>query len=58
MARSRVLSPLPRIIGGVGDEQWRAAFRAGGYAAPQADRFIRKIHSNIAQGLARCRPGP
>jgi len=35
------------------DRQWRDAFRAGGYAPDEADRFIRKIRVNIeeAQGI-------
>jgi len=31
------------------DRQWHDAFRAGGYAPDVADRFIRKIHSNITE---------
>jgi hypothetical protein len=31
------------------DRQWHDAFRAGGYARDVADRFIRKIHSNIRE---------
>lgn len=34
------------------DEQWRDAFRAGGYEAGLADRFIRSLKQKIAQGLA------
>lgn len=33
-------------------EQWQDAFRAGNYAEPIAGRFIRKIQSRIAEGLA------
>jgi len=35
------------------DRQWHDAFRAGGYPTDVADRFIRKIRSNIeaAQSL-------
>ena len=33
-------------------EQWRDAFRAGNYAAPQADRYIRRIKEKIADGVA------
>jgi len=32
--------------------QWRDAFRAANYAEPIADRFIRKIQSKVAAGLA------
>jgi hypothetical protein len=34
------------------DEQWRDAFRAGNYAAPIAERYIRRIKQKIADGLA------
>lgn len=34
------------------DEQWRDAFRAGGYNPGDAERFIAKIKSKVAQGLA------
>jgi hypothetical protein len=34
------------------DEQWRDAFRAGGYEPGLADRFIRSLKQKIAQGLA------
>jgi hypothetical protein len=34
------------------DAQWRAAFRAANYAAPQADRYITRIKEKIADGLA------
>jgi hypothetical protein len=34
------------------DAQWRDAFRAGNYAAPQAERYIRRIKEKIADGLA------
>ena len=33
------------------DEQWRDAFRAGGYDAEAATRYVKKIKSKIAQGL-------
>jgi hypothetical protein len=39
------------------DEHWRAAFRAGHYATPIAERYIRKIKEKIAQGLALRREG-
>ncbi len=32
------------------DAQWRDAFRAGGYTPDVADRYIRKLQANIAQG--------
>ena len=34
------------------DGHWDAAFRAGAYQKPDADRYIRKIKEKIAQGLA------
>jgi hypothetical protein len=34
------------------DAQWRDAFRAGNYAAPQAERYIQRIREKIADGLA------
>jgi hypothetical protein len=34
------------------DAQWRDAFRAGNYAEPSAERFIRRIREKIADGLA------
>lgn len=34
------------------DDQWRDAFRAGGYNAEQAARYVTKIKAKIAQGLA------
>jgi hypothetical protein len=33
------------------DEQWRQAFRAGGYAPDQTARFVTKIKAKIARGL-------
>jgi hypothetical protein len=32
------------------DEQWSDAFRAGGYPADMADRFIGRLHQKIAEG--------
>ena len=34
------------------DDQWRDAFRAGGYNAEHAARYVLKIKAKIAQGLA------
>lgn len=34
------------------DTQLQAAFRAGGYDAPTAERFIRRLKQKIAEGLA------
>ena len=33
------------------DEQWRDAFRAGGYDPEQTGRYVAKIKAKIAQGL-------
>ena len=34
------------------DKQWADAFRAGGYAEPTAQRYIRRLKQKIAEGLA------
>jgi hypothetical protein len=34
------------------DQQWADAFRAGGFAKPVADRFIRRMKQKIDEGLA------
>lgn len=34
------------------DRQWQDAFRAGGFAPPAADRFIRRMKHKITEGLA------
>ena len=34
------------------DQQWRDAFRAGGYAPDLAERYIRRFKQKIAEGLA------
>jgi hypothetical protein len=39
------------------DEHWRAAFRAGHYATPIAERYIRKIKEKVSEGLALRRAG-
>jgi hypothetical protein len=36
----------------ISDEQWSDAFRAGGYAEPTAQRYIRRLKQKIAEGLA------
>jgi hypothetical protein len=41
-----------RLLSRLSDEQWKAAFSAGGYAPDQAARFIAKLKSKIAEGLA------
>ena len=37
-------------------EQWREAFRAGGYDRDESARYVRKIKDKIAQGLALASP--
>lgn len=39
------------LMSRLSDQQWRDAFRAGGYSPEQADRFVKKIKAKIAQGL-------
>ena len=41
-----------RLLSRLSDEQWKAAFTAGGYAPDQAARFIAKLKAKIAEGLA------
>ncbi len=38
------------LLGRLSDDQWRDAFRAGGYSPGDTDRFVRKIRANIALG--------
>ena len=39
-------------MAGLTDAQWHDALRAGNYAAPHAERYIRRIKEKIADGLA------
>ena len=41
-----------RLLARLSDEQWKAAFTAGGYPPDQTARFIAKLKSKIAEGLA------
>ena len=41
-----------RRLEAITDQQWLDAFRAGGYAQPTAERYIRRLHQKIAEGLA------
>ena len=41
-----------RLLARLSDEQWNAAFTAAGYPPDQAARFIAKLKSKIAEGLA------
>lgn len=38
------------LVGGLTDQQWQDAFRAGGYPADVAHRFIHKLRGNIEEG--------
>jgi hypothetical protein len=38
------------LLGGLGDAQWRDAFRAGGFSPGESDRFIRVIRDRIREG--------
>jgi hypothetical protein len=40
-----------RLMARLTDAQWRDAFRAAGYSANHAQRFVTKIKAKIAQGL-------
>jgi hypothetical protein len=39
------------LLGGLDNKQWSDVFRAGGDDPAVADRFIRKLHATIAEGL-------
>ena len=41
------------LLSQLSDAQWRDAFRAGGYEADIAARYIRKIRAKVAEGLSR-----
>ena len=41
-----------RLMSRVSDDQWRDAFRAGGFTASQQQRYIAKLKSKIRAGLA------
>ena len=41
-----------RLMARISDAQWRDAFDAGGYAPDIRDRFVAKVKSKIAEGLA------
>lgn len=40
------------LLGRLSNQQWRDAFRAGGYTPDAASRYIAKIESKIGEGLA------
>ena len=39
------------LLSRLSDDQWRDAFRAGGYTPEQTARYVRKIKAKITQGL-------
>jgi hypothetical protein len=41
-----------QLLGALSETQWHDAFRAGGYAPQVRQRFITKLQSKIAEGLA------
>ena len=41
-----------RLLSRLSDQQWNDAFAAGGYPPDQAARFIAKLKSKVAEGLA------
>jgi hypothetical protein len=45
-----------RLLAELDARQWRDAFRAGGYPDLVSERFIEKIHANIAHGLQMTNP--
>ena len=44
-----------RLLARLSDDQWQAAFTAAGYPPDQTARFIAKLKSKIAEGLALAR---
>ena len=44
-----------RLLGGLTDQQWRDAFRAGGYDQQTTARFIRTLRNRIQAGQALSR---
>ncbi len=40
------------LLSRLSDRQWNDAFRAGGFSPEHGDRYVRKIKSKLAQGLA------
>jgi len=38
------------LLTGISDTQWREAFRAGGYAPAEGERFIQRLFAKIAEG--------
>jgi hypothetical protein len=45
-----------RLMSRVSDDQWRDAFRAGGFTAAQQQRYVEKLKSKIRDGLALAGP--
>ena len=46
------VSWICQLLHSLTDAQWRDAFRAGGFPAPVAERFIRRMKQKIDEGLA------
>ena len=45
-----------RLMARISDEQWRDAFRAGGFAPGEQQRYVEKLKSKIRDGLALAGP--
>jgi hypothetical protein len=45
-----------RLMSRVSDEQWRDAFRAGGFTPGEQQRYVEKLKSKIREGLALAGP--
>ena len=43
---------IATLMSRLSDQQWQDAFRAGGYAAEDSERYIRKLKAKIAEGMA------
>jgi hypothetical protein len=45
-----------RLMARVSDEQWHDAFRAGGFAPGEQQRYVEKLKAKIREGLALAGP--
>ena len=50
--RSKDVVWVCRLLARLSDTQWHDAFRAGGYSRNTASRYIAKLKTKIAEGLA------
>jgi hypothetical protein len=41
-----------RLFERISENQWRDAFRAAGYSNETTDRYLKKIHAKIHEGLS------